>query len=186
MGAPQPGVYLFFEARRGCGPASGKGPHHDPLRRVEVGEHRSNGVPETTGHAVSIHCPANGFRHDETDPGGRLIGVPIGVHHDIRLRSPHPVLDGVAELRRPGHPVARREHSARTSSGSQRATALAAPAGHDRAPGAGPHAQPETVNPGAPPVVWLERPLALGHGCLSSHLAPASRSCAIAGRYARC
>ncbi len=53
-------------------------------------------------------------------------------------------------------------------SGSQRATALAAPTGHDGPTGTGPHPQPETVNSCPTPVVRLEGALALGHGCLSS------------------
>ena len=61
-------------------------------------------------------------------------------------------------------------------SGSQRTTTLAAPLGHDRAPSARPHAQPETMNPRPAPVVRLEGPLALGHGYFSSlHLVVADR-----------
>lgn len=51
-------------------------------------------------------------------------------------------------------------------SGSQRAAALAAPAGHDGPPGAGTHPQPEAMHAGSAPVVRLEGPLALGHGVL--------------------
>jgi hypothetical protein len=51
-------------------------------------------------------------------------------------------------------------------SGRQRAAALAAPAGHDRTPGAGTHAQTETMHAGSAPVIGLEGPLALGHGVL--------------------
>jgi hypothetical protein len=51
-------------------------------------------------------------------------------------------------------------------SGRQNATALAAPAGHDRTPGAGTHPQTETMHTGSAPVVGLEGPLALGHGVL--------------------
>ena len=52
-------------------------------------------------------------------------------------------------------------------SGRQFAATLAAPRGHDGAPGAGPHAQPEPMSPRAATVVRLERALALGHGCRS-------------------
>ncbi|CAN5490959.1 hypothetical protein BH10ACT9_BH10ACT9_18970 [soil metagenome] len=55
----------------------------------------------------------------------------------------------------------------RTESGSQRTTPFAAPAGHDRTASAGAHTKPESMHPCAAPVVRLERPLALGHGCLS-------------------
>src|SRR6201996_1516741 len=51
-------------------------------------------------------------------------------------------------------------------SGSQRATALAPPGRHDRAAGAGPHAQPESVHAGTAAVVRLEGPLALCHDSL--------------------
>jgi hypothetical protein len=62
--------------------------------------------------------------------------------------------------------------TARTESGSQRATAFGAPAGHDRASRASAHPQPETVHACTAPNVRLEGPLALGHGCFSSlHLA---------------
>ena len=52
-------------------------------------------------------------------------------------------------------------------SGSQRTTTLAAPARHDGAPGARTHAQTEAMDARPAPVVRLEGPLALGHGCLS-------------------
>ena len=53
-------------------------------------------------------------------------------------------------------------------SGSQRATAFAAPASHDGTTRTGTHPQPESVNPGPAPIVWLEGALTLGHGYLSS------------------
>src|SRR5271157_5060356 len=51
-------------------------------------------------------------------------------------------------------------------SGGQRATALAAPVGHDRAPGTRTHPQAEAMHAGSAPVIRLEGPLALGHGVL--------------------
>ncbi len=57
---------------------------------------------------------------------------------------------------------------ARADSGRQRTTSLTAPAGYDRAPGTRPHPQAESMHPCATPIVRLECPLALGHGCISS------------------
>lgn len=57
--------------------------------------------------------------------------------------------------------------TARTRSGSQRLTPFAAPGGHDGAACACAHPEPESVHACAAPIVRLERPLALGHGCLS-------------------
>lgn len=53
-------------------------------------------------------------------------------------------------------------------SGSQRTTALATPARHNRTAGTGAHPQTEAVNPRPAPVVRLKGALALGHDCLSS------------------
>ncbi len=53
-------------------------------------------------------------------------------------------------------------------SGSQRTAAFTAAGGHDGPTGPGAHAQPEAVDPGPPPIVRLEGPLTLGHGCVSS------------------
>ena len=51
-------------------------------------------------------------------------------------------------------------------SGRERPTPLTAPARHNRASGAGAHAQPEAMHAGSAPVVRLEGPLALGHDVL--------------------
>jgi hypothetical protein len=58
-------------------------------------------------------------------------------------------------------------YPARECLGRQLNATFAAPGRQDRAPGAGPHAQPEPVGPGAATVVRLERTLALAHGCRS-------------------
>jgi hypothetical protein len=52
-------------------------------------------------------------------------------------------------------------------SGRQFSATLAAPSRENGPPGAGTHAQPEPVGPGAATVVRLKRTLALGHGCRS-------------------
>ena len=111
--------------------------------------------------------------------GPTLIGVVASacVHHDVGLHRPHPLVDCGTEFRRPRHPVLRRKHRARScvESRSQRAAALATPAGHDRPAGPGPHPQPKPMHPRTAPVVGLKGPLALGHGCHSSlRLATAS------------
>jgi hypothetical protein len=95
------------------------------------------------------------------------------VHHEVALRSAHPTADGDSEVSRSRHPVLSRKHSATPcstprGSRSERAAALVATAGDDRTSGPGPHPQPEAVHLGTTPVVRLERPLALGHGCFSS------------------
>lgn len=51
-------------------------------------------------------------------------------------------------------------------SGRKRAASLTAPARHNRAAGAGAHAQPEAMHAGSAPVIRLEGPLALGHDVL--------------------
>lgn len=60
-------------------------------------------------------------------------------------------------------------------SGRERAAALAAPTGHDRAPGTCAHPQAETMHAGSAPVIRLEGPLALGHDVLLVVL-PSGRS----------
>ena len=66
----------------------------------------------------------------------------------------------------------------RVGSGGQGLASLAAPTGDDGAARTGAHPQPEAVHACATPVVRLEGPLALGHGCLSSiHMTAAPPRC---------
>ena len=130
---------------------------------------------------MPIHRAANRFGDDEAHGRYRVTGNggTTCMHDDIRLRGSHSVLDGVAEVRRPSHPVLSREHwSATRGSGSQFATALATPARDNGAACTGPHPQPETMDPGPTPVVRLKGALALGHDSLSSSLLAAT----VAGR----
>lgn len=60
-------------------------------------------------------------------------------------------------------------------SGRERAATLAAPTGHDRAPGTSAHPQAEAMHAGSAPVIRLEGPLALGHDVLLVVL-PSGRS----------
>jgi hypothetical protein len=79
------------------------------------------------------------------------------------------VLDRRVEIGRPRQAVTRGKHRRHTGiegSGSQRATAFAAPVRHNRPAGPGPHPQPETVHAGTAPVIRLEGPLALCHDSL--------------------
>jgi hypothetical protein len=101
------------------------------------------------------------------------------MYHQIALRRARTAMDGEPEVSRPRHPVLSRKHSAtpardRAESRSERAAALAAPARHDGPTRARTHPQPEAVHTCTTPVVGLESPLALGHGCYSSmKVAPA-------------
>jgi hypothetical protein len=124
---------------------------------------------------MALYCCADGFGDHQTDP--RSFGVDViaaDMHDEIGLCSPHSMLDRRTKLGGPCHPVPRWEQGPDylTESGSQRATALVAPAGDDGAAGAGAHPQTETMHTCTAPVVGLEGPLALGHGYISSlHLA---------------
>jgi hypothetical protein len=90
------------------------------------------------------------------------------MHDKVLLHGAYAVPDRCIELGGPLHPVARGEHLATApESGRQLAAALTAPAGHDRAPRAGPHPETKPVHPRTTPVVGLESPLALGHGSIS-------------------
>ena len=69
-------------------------------------------MPQTPCHPVPLYCATYRLRDDEPDARGciRRVILPAGMHDDIRLRRSNPPLDGVAELRRPCHPVLSREH----------------------------------------------------------------------------
>jgi hypothetical protein len=98
------------------------------------------------------------------------------MHDQVGLRRTHPATDRDTEFRGPGHPVPSRKHRACScvESRSEGTAALAPTGRHDRATGTGAHAQPESVDARTTAVVGLERPLALGHGNLSSlRVAPA-------------
>ncbi|CAN5368935.1 hypothetical protein BH09ACT8_BH09ACT8_05030 [soil metagenome] len=135
-------------------------------------------MPQPACHLMTLYCRTDGFGDHQTD--ARPFGVGIiaaDMHDEIGLSSPHPMLDRRTKFGGPGHPVPRWEQGPDylTESGSQRATALAAPAGDDGAAGAGAHPQPEPMHTCTAPVVGLEGPLALSHGYFSSlHLAFAS------------
>jgi hypothetical protein len=94
-------------------------------------------------------------------PRGRAA---LRAHHDSRRARSQSTGSSGTEPEAPVYTLLR----IRPASRSQRATALAATTGHDGASGPCPHPQPKTVHLGTAPVVGLERPLALGHGCFSS------------------
>ena len=122
-------------------------------------------MPQPPGYPVSLDGVADRLTHDE--PDSRTVGVIVvamSVDHQVRLTSPNPAGHGGAELSGARHPVSSRQHGESRRSGSQRTTALTAPAGNDGPPCAGPHPQPEAMDPGPAPVVRLEGALALGHG----------------------
>ena len=87
---------------------------------------------------MPFYRTANGFRDHESDlraVGGIVVGA-AGVHDEVGLHRPHPLVDGGTELRRPRYPVPRRKHRARpcVESRSQRTAALATPVRHDGPP----------------------------------------------------
>ena len=150
----------------------GKRADHDTVRRVQIRDNRPRDVSQAPGHPVSLHRTPHRLGDHQTYLGSAPIGVAASarVHHDVGLHRAHPLVDCGTEIRRPRHPVLRRKHRARScvELRSQRAAALATPAGHDRPAGAGPHPQPKPMHPRTAPVVGLKGPLALGHGCHSS------------------
>lgn len=130
---------------------------------------------------MPFHRRAHGFADDQPDVRrARLIMVVVSpkVDDEIGLRRPHPVPHRRVELGGPPHAVARRKHRQNPAlrSGSQSATALAAPVRHNRTSGAGAHPQAETVHPSSAPVVRLKSPLALGHDVSSLCLASSGPS----------
>jgi hypothetical protein len=92
------------------------------------------------------------------------------VHDQVGLDGTNPLGHRLPKVSRPRHPVLSRKHRAksRVESRSQRVTALATPARHDGPTCTGAHPQPEPVHARATTVVGLKRPLALGHGYISS------------------
>lgn len=148
---------------------TGQSTDDHPIGGVEFGDELPCDVAQFPSDTMPIHRSTNRFRDDQSDLRANCRGCTVGMHDEIGLGCTHSVLDGVAELRRPCHPVMSREHCEVTGgSGSQRTTALAAPASNDGAAGTSTHPQTETVDPGPAPVVRLEGALALGHDCLSS------------------
>ena len=168
----QRGPQLLFQPRRDGVAAAGQRPDHEPVGGLQVRDHGADDMAEPTGHPMPFYRAANGFRDHKSDlrtVGGIVVGA-AGMHDEVGLHRPHPLVDSGTELRRPRYPVPRRKHRARpcVESRSQRTAALATPIGHDGPAGPGPHPQPEPVYPRPAPVVGLKGPLALGHGCLSS------------------
>ena len=62
---------------------------------------------------MPFYRTANGFRttSDLRAVGGIVVGA-AGVHDEVGLHRPHPLVDGGTELRRPRYPVPRRKHRA--------------------------------------------------------------------------
>lgn len=94
------------------------------------------------------------------------------MHDEIGLHCAHPSTDRVPELRRTRHAVPRRKHQRQLplevtwESRGQLAPTLAPPVRDDRTTCPRAHPQPEAMHARPAPVVRLEGPLALGHGCL--------------------
>jgi hypothetical protein len=67
MRAVNAAAQLMLKPRGSRLAATRQGPHHDPVRRVEVGQNGARGVPQSSGHPVSIDRTTNGFGDDQTD-----------------------------------------------------------------------------------------------------------------------
>ena len=134
---------------------------------IQICHHVAGDMAQPSGQAVPLHGGPDRSRDNQSE-----FGIADGMPHiddHVRLDGSLSVLDRRIEIGRPRHAVTRGKHRRHTGiegSGSQRATALAAPARHDRPAGPGSHPQPETVHAGTAPVVRLERPLALCHDSL--------------------
>jgi hypothetical protein len=176
VGARQPGPQLLLET---CGDrvsTAGQCSDHDSVPGVELGDHTSRHMAQPPCHSVPLYRRSHRLPHYQPDSrtGLALLVTPLRVHDDVAFDGPHSVLHRRTELRRPGHPVPRRQHSRiPAGSGSQRPPALAPTVGHDGSPGTGPHPKPKAMHPRSFAVVWLEGSLALGHGSnLLALLAP--------------
>ena len=115
MRAAQPYSKFLSQASRNRSPATRQRSHHDTIPGIQLRDHCPDRVPQPPRHPMAVDSVTHGLRNDKTDPrsSSRPIGIATGVHHQVRLGGPHTVLDGVAELRRPRHPVPGWEHSAR-------------------------------------------------------------------------
>jgi hypothetical protein len=162
---------LLLQPRRDRVPTARQRADNHPIAGAQFVQDGAGDVPEPTCYPVPIDRVPNGSGDHKADPGPAAVVVRAGgVHDEVGLHHSHPLIDRGTEFRRPRHPVSGRKHRARScvGSGSQRAATLTTPIGHDRAAGAGPHPQPKPMHPRPTPVVGLEGPLALGHGCISS------------------
>ena len=64
----------------------GQRPDHDPVGGVEVVEDGSCGVPQPTGHPMTLNGVAHCFRDDQADPRSGFPGlVGARVQHQVGL-----------------------------------------------------------------------------------------------------
>jgi hypothetical protein len=137
------------------------------LRTIQVCHHIAGNMAQPPREPMPLHGRPDRSRDNQSE-----FGIASGMPHiddHVRLDGSLSVLDRRVEIGRPRHAVTRGKHRRHTGvegSGSQRATALAAPIRHDRPAGPGPHPQPESVHAGTAPVIRLKRPLALCHDSL--------------------
>lgn len=165
---------FLFQSRRYRIPAAGKGTYHHAISGVQLVDEGSRDMAQPPRDAVTLHRGADGFGDHEADPGPGLGGLlgPQGVHDEIGLHCAHPSADRGPELRRTRHAVPRRKHQRQLplevtwESRRQLAPTLAPAVRDDRPACPGAHPQPEAMHARPAPVVRLEGPLALGHGCL--------------------
>jgi len=161
----QRGEHLLLQPGEFCIAAARQGADDNSVSGLQLRQDGARSVPEPAGDAVPLDCIPHRLAHDESDSGTARFGRNgAGMDHQGALRHSATRLDRGDKIRRPCHPVPRREHVDGPESGSQRAAALAAAAGHDRTTGPGPHPQAETMDLRPPPIVGLVGPLALGHG----------------------
>lgn len=169
-GATRPSAAVaVVPTRRGCCSARHESPSalRDPTRPARCGRRAAASAQPDAAGPLSPRISQRSSRpaDRQRSPNRQRVG------HESRCRAARPVVrTGLSHRNRSSAAfgTAREAPPCYPSSSSQCVSALAAPTGDDRTPGAGAHPQPKAVHPSPAPVVRLEGPLALGHGTLSS------------------
>jgi hypothetical protein len=140
--------------------------------------HMSNReVPQAALDPVARHSVPDSATDDEANTrtgAPKIIPIRRILVRRIVVRNPrgmndkrgptraNPAPSRALKVLRPAHPQQSRQHWIFEPSGGQSGAALATPGRNDRAAGAGPHPQAESMGTAATPITRLER--ALGHG----------------------
>ena len=173
---PQRAVEVITQGRATRAGRRGQRAHDHQRSGRKVRQPGPHQMPQPALHPVPDDGPADRPTDHESHfwtahRRQGIVGAGTGQVYDQGAASrptalPHPRREVVAAGQSAGSGQ-QREISGRRKSGRQLDATLAAPRRHDRAPGAGTHAQPEPVGPRAATVIRLERTLALAHGCRS-------------------
>lgn len=133
-------------------------------------------MPKPPGDPVADHRIPDGLAHHKTRPGrigcghGRVRGQ--RVDDETPPTGPRPPAEDDPEVLTPPQTCGNGQHGVprRAGSSGQRAAALATAGRQDGPARTGPHAEAETVDPGASSVVRLEGALTLAHcfSCVSA------------------